>query len=305
MALRAEVMNACRDRDCANIDIDGESGDHESLARPCKRQNTAEIPLDTSSEDGKGCSIAEEISIISGVRSLCKPDYDAVLVRRRNIASLLNQIDEYMESGPVWPNTDEHHPMDATIDRVALIDFSSVTSSHTDPLAIACAYGRNLPPRCAVPNATARMGVAEVLSVLPEGVVRSAVTEDAEAMLLAVWKHTQVSQLQLRLEFIRGDTCQKWHRDVNTLRCIFNYVGPGTHVAEEACVERGSEGEVLRVSEEDVALLKHANAGDIVLMKGGLWPGKAKRGAAHRAPPIGPVGTCRQQRLVLKVDVMR
>lgn len=50
----------------------------------------------------------------------------------------------------------------------------------------------------------------------------------------------------------------------------------------------------------------HAAAGDFMLMKGGKWPGNGDRGAAHRAPPIGPVGVAspKQFRLLLKVDML-
>ena len=47
-------------------------------------------------------------------------------------------------------------------------------------------------------------------------------------------------------------------------------------------------------------------AGDVVLMKGGLWERGTRAavpGAAHRAPAIGPVPTCTTHRLMLKVDV--
>ena len=133
---------------------------------------------------------------------------------------------------------------------------------------------------------------------------------DAEELLCALWKETQATVYQVRLELVRGDTCQKWHRDMNTLRSIVTYVGPGTIVADETAVERGSNGSVESVQEKDPlyqGLVKQAMAGDFVLMKGGLYPGSGQRGAAHKAPPIGPVteaGPCGQQRIMLKVDIV-
>ena len=35
------------------------------------------------------------------------------------------------------------------------------------------------------------------------------------------------------IELVRGDTCQRWHRDLNVCRTIVTYTGPGTHVAHE------------------------------------------------------------------------
>merc|ERR1712217_486685 len=111
--------------------------------------------------------------------------------------------------------------------------------------------GRNLPRRGAVPSANAYRGVAEVVSVFPDGPARRGVARDAEALLHALWTKTGAKVYQVRLEHVRGDTCQKWHRDMNTLRSIVTYVGPGTMLADEAGVERGEDGAVLDVKESD------------------------------------------------------
>ena len=58
-------------------------------------------------------------------------------------------------------------------------------------------------------------------------------------------------------------------------------------VAHEHGVRREADGGVAAVEEQGA--LVQLEVGDFLLMKGGLWPGAEGRGAAHRAPPIGPV----------------
>merc|ERR1719188_2853909 len=117
---------------------------------------------------------------------------------------------------------------------------------------------RNLPSRGAVPSANAYRGVAEVVSVLPSGPGRDGVARDAEGLLHALWEETKATLYQVRLEHVLGDTCQKWHRDMNTCRSIVTYVGPGTIVAEETAVERDGDGTVLSVVEESHDGVKQA-----------------------------------------------
>lgn len=197
----------------------------------------------------------------------------------------------YLASRPTWPDTEHLHPMEATHDRIAIIDFS-----RGDTLDSAIGYGRNLPPRhSAVPAGAA---IAHVLSVLPSELATVA-TLDAIALLDALRRETGRRQYILRLELVLGDTCRRWHRDLNICRCIVTYGGPGTEVAHEDGVTREADGSVSAVDEERVLRL---GSGAFLLMKGGLWPG-SDGGAAHRAPAIGPVPTCDTHRLLLKVDV--
>lgn len=254
-------------------------------------------------------SLVESSSLLSGAVALDNVDSDVVLIRRppEQCSDVLQCLQEYLSTDPVWPDTEDYHPLEATHDRVALIDFKGVPFDTADPLAAAIAMGRNLPRRGAAQSANAYRGVAEVVSVLPIGSGRDGVARDAEELLRALWKETRATVYQVRLELVRGDTCQKWHRDTNTLRSIVTYVGPGTIVADEAAVERESDGSVVSVVEKDPinqGLVKQAMAGDFVLMKGGLYPGSGLRGAAHKAPPIGPVGLCGQKRIMLKVDIL-
>jgi len=255
----------------------------------------------------KSPTLVESRSLDCGVALLGMTSSDVVVVRRRPTATALKHLSQYISTKPVWPNTEDCHPLECTHDRVAFIDFSDVSPENTDPLSAAVAMGQNLPRRGAVPGANAYRGVAEVVSVLPAGPGRDLIARDAEELLHELWKETKAVEYQVRLELVLGDTCTKWHRDVNTLRSLITYVGPGTMVADETLVERDRDGTVLSVKDgcpNQVVGLCQADTGDFVLMKGALYPGCHRGGAAHRAPLIGPVGECGQHRIMLKVDIL-
>lgn len=252
--------------------------------------------------------IAEKRSIVIcdslevGAKSLSDDHCAVVLVRRSLPVVITSWFDKYLKSPVDWPDMDGLHPMEATIDRVAFMDFGGVVrDGDGDPLEAAQSFGRNLPPRGSGREANVYAGLAEVVKVLPDEMARKVVVEDAQGALRALFRNTQATEFIVRLEFVRGDTCQKWHGDHNTLRSIVTYAGPGTLVADENGVDRSNDGSVLQV--EDSAI-NSVGLGDYVVMKGSQWPGrKGYGGAAHRAPPIGPVGACSQHRLVLKVDI--
>lgn len=245
-------------------------------------------------------SIALCASVADAAAALADTDCIAALVRRPLVEDTLSGFAEYIESRPQWPNIDELRPLEATCDRVAVIDFSDVASDDTDPLKVARGYGRNLPPRgTAGKEASAKAAIVQVFKVLPES-LRMVAAGDAISLLLALRAHTGRQQYILRMELVRGDTCQKWHCDQNICRSLVTYAGPGTITAREGGVQRAPNGCVDAVR-DDAAV--HISAGDFLIMKGGTWGTNNGRGAAHRAPTIGPVHSCLQHRLLLKVDI--
>lgn len=209
---------------------------------------------------------------------------------------------DYLASCQHWPDTEHLHPMEPTRDRVAIIDFSkapSAQASDADGLHAAIGYGQGLPPRFSDQVASANQAIAQVMKVLPEHLA-TVTTADATELLVALREHTGRRQFKIHLELVLGDTCRKWHCDNNIARTLVTYAGPGTLCAHEDGVKRDADGRVVNV-------LAHAQvqmeAGDFLMMKGGMWAGSEGRGAAHRAPHIGPVPACSSHRLLLKVDV--
>jgi len=248
-------------------------------------------------------TVVECASFAEAVEALPRTDCVASLVRRTLDEDISQAFAAYLSSRSrsAWPEAEGLHPLEASVDRVAVIDFSAVGLKHEDGLGAAVAYGRGLPPRFSPAPASARQAIDRMVSVLPAQLA-DVVSRDASALLLALWTHTGRRQYILKLELVLGDTCQKWHCDRNISRSLITYVGPGTICAHEAGVSRESDGTVEAVDEGSAV---QAEVGDLVIMKGGEWEGSLGHGTAHRAPPIGPVPTCEasQHRLVLKVDI--
>jgi len=291
----------------------GDGLERANVKRSCIEQDLKHPTLPVSIARRGGAPpngrLVETQSLECGVGLIGKTFCDVVLVRRQLCGDALECLNQYLSTKPIWPNAEHYHPLESTHERVAFIDFSGVSSDTADPLSAAVAMGQNLPRRSAGAVANAYRGVAEVVSVLPAGLGRDLVTQDAEGLLHELWTETKATEYQVRLELVLGDTCSRWHRDVNVLRSLVTYVGPGTMVADEKLVERGCDGAVLSVAEDgfpnQVLGLCQASAGDFTLMKGALYPGGCHGlGAAHRAPLIGRVGECEQYRIILKVDIL-
>jgi len=226
-------------------------------------------------------------------------DAVAAYFRRPLGVSAARGFEEYLSAKPAWPGWEERDPREASMDRVVIIDFGACP--HDPDLDLATGYGVGLPGRYSAQVASGTRAVAHVLCVLPEG-IRSLVASDAAALLVALRAQTGYRQYIVRLEKVVGDTCLRWHSDRNISRSLITYVGPGTLCAHEAGVARASsDSSVTAVDEASAAV--QMGAGDVLMMKGGLWQGVEGRGAAHRAPIVGPVPTCQTHRLLLKVDI--
>jgi hypothetical protein len=261
-------------------------GDDDSLTR----SNSAGGNPDESDRSVMCCS-----SVRRAADALLAEDILATFVKRPLPEHVADAFNRYMASAPRWPDTEGLHPLEATHDRVAIVEFSL----EGETVEEASGYGRNLPSRHNPDVASAKSAMAQVFSVLPKECAATA-TLDASALLEALHHCTGRRQFILRLEYILGDTCQRWHRDQNICRTIITYTGPGTHVAHERGVTRGADGCVDAANGQQSMQVE---AGDLLLMKGGLWQGSQGVGAAHRAPAIGPVPTCTAHRLMLKVDI--
>ena len=106
----------------------------------------------------------------------------------------------YLASQPSWPDTDGLHPMEATHDRITVIEFAHEGQT----LEAAIGYGRNLPPRHSPQAASASAAIAQVLRVLPEACA-AAVASDASELLEALRQHTGWRQYIVRLELVREE----------------------------------------------------------------------------------------------------
>jgi hypothetical protein len=98
-----------------------------------------------------------------------------------------------------------------------------------------------------------------------------------------------VKSCSIRFGAVRGDQCRKFHTDRVRLRLITTYAGPGVRraalVQPAACPDLANR-EIVK----HTRVVRHARAGDVLLMKGAMGGGT---GVVHRSPPIEQHGLLR------------
>jgi len=103
------------------------------------------------------------------------------------------------------------------------------------------------------------------------------------------------------LTTVSGDMCRKFHTDINDLRLLCTYRGPGTLWLPNEAVNRAAlsdpSGKAPAYFLEDDIM--QAEPCDVLVIKGALYPDKDSLAAVHRSPQIEASG---QQRLLLRMD---
>lgn len=116
--------------------------------------------------------------------------------------------------------------------------------------------------------------------------------------LLELFKQvSKTSSFRLLLATINTNMCRKFHTDINNLRMLCTYVGPGTlWLPEEAINHRA-----LRAKRSDFILdknlIQQVDTGDALILKGALYP--ESKAIIHRSPTIEETG---EKRLLLRID---
>ncbi len=110
---------------------------------------------------------------------------------------------------------------------------------------------------------------------------------------------TKASTFRLLLASISTNMCRKFHTDINYLRLLCTYIGPGTlWLPNEAADQLDRQrGKAYQEDYIDPHLIQQARTGDLVILKGALFPdGNA---VLHRSPTIEDDG---EVRLLLRID---
>lgn len=115
----------------------------------------------------------------------------------------------------------------------------------------------------------------------------------------------QASSLEVKLENVGTNRCPRWHQDSCVARAIVSYSGEGTEYTNDGNIDfwelnhGGNNDHILR----DKSMTRCVGCGNILLMKGLLYPGEQK-GLVHKSPETQYHATGDvKKRLVLKVDV--
>ena len=110
---------------------------------------------------------------------------------------------------------------------------------------------------------------------------------------------TRTASFRLLLTTISTNMCRKFHTDINDLRLLCTYIGPGTiwlpdeAVDFEALQSKSSAKDVVKNPE----LVQQVQTGEVIILKGALYP--EARPILHRSPIIEEAGI---NRLLLRID---
>ncbi|MEL7118209.1 MAG: DUF1826 domain-containing protein [Bacteroidota bacterium] len=123
--------------------------------------------------------------------------------------------------------------------------------------------------------------------------------DDISNLLELFEKTTESSSFRILFTTVSTNMCRKFHTDVNDLRLLCTYVGPGTlwipdEVINHNDLPRGKEGQEKLLNLQEV---QKVNTGDVVILKGALYPGANP--ILHRSPSIEELG---EKRLLLRID---
>lgn len=163
-------------------------------------------------------------------------------------------------------------------------------------------------------------GALEIDRTLALGEPLSIAIPELDALPSSARLHDDIEELLRELSALSGakhvrvvlgvkstDACRKFHTDNVRLRLITTYVGPGTEWVPAVGVDRAvlqhppeCPRDANRTIVRDPQLVRHARAGDVLLLKGELYGGAL--GAVHRSPPIEERGL---KRLVLALTACK
>jgi len=162
--------------------------------------------------------------------------------------------------------------------------------------------------------------IEEVVPLLTLGVARSEATTWLERDIALLARHflgvtrslphgvqgRPSIRCRVRLEVLTRNACSRFHHDLNTLRMLCTYSGPGTfwvareHVNVDALYALGGDIELAnRRIVPDPGRVQQAAAWDILLLKGARFSEPDGIGAVHRSPPAATLGI---PRLLLTID---
>lgn len=114
-------------------------------------------------------------------------------------------------------------------------------------------------------------------------------------------KVTKSATFNLLLATINTNMCRRFHTDMNDLRMLCTYSGPGTLWLPEDNVNR----EALYASKDNHCIVRdnnniqRASTGSIIILKGAIYPEPETKAIVHRSPTIEEIG---ERRLLLRID---
>ena len=121
-------------------------------------------------------------------------------------------------------------------------------------------------------------------------------------LLLELFKKVSGSKtFKLFLATVNTNMCRRFHTDINDIRLLCTYYGPGTLWLKEDNIKRDAlstydDNDSIVINENKI---QQAQTGSIVLLKGAIYPAKNTKAIVHRSPTIEESG---EKRLLIRID---
>jgi hypothetical protein len=125
--------------------------------------------------------------------------------------------------------------------------------------------------------------------------------KDIEHLLSIFTQITKANSFRLLLATVNTNMCRRFHTEINDLRMLCTYSGPGTLWLTEDNVNRkaldtcGDNDRIVL----DESKVQQTPTGAIVILKGAIYPQGGTSAIVHRSPTIEETG---QKRLLLRID---
>lgn len=125
--------------------------------------------------------------------------------------------------------------------------------------------------------------------------------KDIEVLLHVFKEVSGAESFRLLLATVNTNMCRRFHTDLNDLRMLCTYSGPGTLWLSEDNVNREAlescgDNQSIVIDENQI---HQAKTGSVVILKGALYPSEGTKAIVHRSPTIEEIG---EKRLLLRID---
>jgi len=112
---------------------------------------------------------------------------------------------------------------------------------------------------------------------------------------------TKANRYKVLVVTVNTNMCRRFHTDINDLRMLCTYSGPGTLWLEDDNVNRKAldtcgDNECIVLDETKI---HQAKTGSVVILKGAIYPTEGTKAIVHRSPTIEEIG---ERRLLLRID---
>ncbi len=122
---------------------------------------------------------------------------------------------------------------------------------------------------------------------------------DIKRILKLFKEISNAKYFKILLSTINTNMCSKFHTDINDLRLLCTYSGPGTLYLKEDNYNIKLDGVNINKFSQVKNNILQVPTGDVAILKGALYPLAGTQACMHRSPTIEET---KQNRIILKID---